>query len=100
MNESNLGSVTKAQILVWKSVIHDLMEVGFDLGFMIERLRQVAQRLFGKRISDEVQALQHQIALFQDSLAVLTAYQKEMMSVGGTVLWFDYSRSLFDSLFN
>ncbi len=68
MSESNLGNVTKAQILAWKSVIQDLMEVGFNLGFVIGRLRQVAQRLFGKRISDELQALQHQIALLQDSL--------------------------------
>ena len=28
MSESNLGNVTKAQILAWKSVIQDLMEVG------------------------------------------------------------------------
>jgi hypothetical protein len=35
MSRSNLGTVTKAQILTWKSVIQDLMEVGFDLGFLI-----------------------------------------------------------------
>uniref|UniRef100_A0A2N9H782 Aminotransferase-like plant mobile domain-containing protein n=1 Tax=Fagus sylvatica TaxID=28930 RepID=A0A2N9H782_FAGSY len=74
MSKSDLGSVTKVQILAWKSVVQDLMEVGFDLGFMIEHLRQIAQHLFGKKISDEVQALQHQIALLQDSLAVLTTY--------------------------
>ena len=74
MRKSDLGSVTKVQILAWKSVVQDLMEVGFDLGFMIGHLRQIAQHLFGKKISDEVQALQHQIALLQDSLAVLTTY--------------------------
>ena len=74
MSESNLGNVTKAQILAWKSVIQDLMDVGFDLAFMIGCLRQMAQRFFDKRISDEVKALQHQIALLQDSLAALTAY--------------------------
>jgi hypothetical protein len=51
------------------------MEVGFDLGFMIGYLWQTAQCLFGKKISDEVQALQYQIALLQGSLAVLTAYR-------------------------
>ena len=75
------------------------MEVGFNLGFVIGCLGQVAQCLFGKRISDEVEALQHQIALLQDSLAVLTAYQEEMVSTGGTVLGFGHSRSLFDNLF-
>jgi hypothetical protein len=82
MSESSLEDVTKAQILAWRSVIQDLMDVGFDLGFMIERLRQTAQCLFGKRIADEIKVLQHQIALLQDSLAELTAYQDEMMSMG------------------
>uniref|UniRef100_A0A2N9FHP8 Aminotransferase-like plant mobile domain-containing protein n=1 Tax=Fagus sylvatica TaxID=28930 RepID=A0A2N9FHP8_FAGSY len=63
MDESSLEDVTKTQILAWRSVIQDLMDVGFDLGFMIERLRQTAQCLFGKRIADEIKALQHQIAL-------------------------------------
>uniref|UniRef100_A0A2N9HRA7 Aminotransferase-like plant mobile domain-containing protein n=1 Tax=Fagus sylvatica TaxID=28930 RepID=A0A2N9HRA7_FAGSY len=81
--ESSLEDVTKAQILAWRSVIQDLMDVGFDLGFMMERLRQMAQRLFGKRLADEIKALQHQIALLQDSLAELTAYQDAMMSTGG-----------------
>jgi hypothetical protein len=100
VSESNLGNVTKDQIIAWRSIIQDLMEVGFNLEFMIGRLRQAAQRLFSKRVSDEVQALQHQITLLQDSLAVLTAYQEEMISVGGTVLGFEHGRSLFDSLFD
>uniref|UniRef100_A0A2N9GVY6 Uncharacterized protein n=1 Tax=Fagus sylvatica TaxID=28930 RepID=A0A2N9GVY6_FAGSY len=68
MDESSLEDVTKTQILAWRSVIQDLMDVGFDLGFMIERLRQTAQCLFGKRIADEIKALQHQIALLQGLL--------------------------------
>uniref|UniRef100_A0A2N9F663 Uncharacterized protein n=1 Tax=Fagus sylvatica TaxID=28930 RepID=A0A2N9F663_FAGSY len=85
MDESSLEDVTKTQILAWRSVIQDLMDVGFDLGFMMERLRQMAQCLFGKRLADEIKALQHQIALLQDSLAELTAYQDAMMSTGGVV---------------
>ncbi len=100
MSESNLGNVTKAQILAWKSVIQDLMDVGFDLAFMIGRLRQMAQRFFDKRISDEVKALQHQIALLQGSLAALTAYQEELASTGGVVLGSEHGRSLLDSLLN
>ena len=100
MSKSNLGTVTKVQILVGKGIIQDLMEVGFDLGFMIGYLRQIAQCLFGKKILDEVRALQHQIALLQGSLAVLTAYQKEMTSMEGMALRFEHGRSLFDSLFH
>uniref|UniRef100_A0A2N9FB81 Uncharacterized protein n=1 Tax=Fagus sylvatica TaxID=28930 RepID=A0A2N9FB81_FAGSY len=65
MSKSDLGSVTKVQILAWKSVVQDLME--------------------------------HQISLLQDSLAVLTTYHEEMVSMGVTVPEFERSRSLFDS---
>uniref|UniRef100_A0A2N9J9I6 Aminotransferase-like plant mobile domain-containing protein n=1 Tax=Fagus sylvatica TaxID=28930 RepID=A0A2N9J9I6_FAGSY len=54
MDESSLEDVSKTQILAWRSVIQDLMDVGFDLGFMMERLRQMAQCVFGKRLADEI----------------------------------------------
>ena len=98
MSESSLEDVTKVQILVWRSVIQDLMDVGFDLEFMIERLRQTAQCLFGKRLGDEIKALQHQIAFLQDSLAKLTAYQDEMMSTGRMIPSSGRGRSFLDSL--
>uniref|UniRef100_A0A2N9G4Y8 Aminotransferase-like plant mobile domain-containing protein n=1 Tax=Fagus sylvatica TaxID=28930 RepID=A0A2N9G4Y8_FAGSY len=98
MDESSLEDVTKTQILAWRSVIQDLMDVGFDLGFMMERLRQMAQCLFGKRLADEIKALQHQIALLQDSLAELTAYQDAMISTGGVVPRPGRGGSFLDSL--
>ena len=76
------------------------MVVGFAVGFILRHLRQIAQHLFSKKISDEVKALQHQIALLQDSLHMLTAYQEEMMSMGVTVPEFERSSSLFDSIIN
>uniref|UniRef100_A0A2N9GE29 Aminotransferase-like plant mobile domain-containing protein n=1 Tax=Fagus sylvatica TaxID=28930 RepID=A0A2N9GE29_FAGSY len=79
-------------------VIQDLMDVGFDLGFMMERLRQMAQCVFGKRLTDEIKALQHQIALLQDSLAKLTAYQDAMMSTGEVVPRSERGGSFLDSL--
>ncbi len=79
-------------------MVQDLMEVGFDIGFMIGHLWRIAQYLFGKKILDEMQVLQHQIALSQDSLAVLTTYHEEMVSTGVTVPEFGRSRSLFNSL--
>uniref|UniRef100_A0A2N9FP32 Aminotransferase-like plant mobile domain-containing protein n=1 Tax=Fagus sylvatica TaxID=28930 RepID=A0A2N9FP32_FAGSY len=98
MDESSLEDVTKTQILAWRSVIQDLMDVGFDLGFMMERLRQMAQCVFGKRLTDEIKALQHQIALLQDSLAKLTAYQDAMMSTGEVVPRSERGGSFLDSL--
>uniref|UniRef100_A0A2N9HV39 Aminotransferase-like plant mobile domain-containing protein n=1 Tax=Fagus sylvatica TaxID=28930 RepID=A0A2N9HV39_FAGSY len=57
-----------------------------------------AQCLFGKRLADEIKALQHQIALLQDSLAELTAYQDEMMSTGRMVPRSGRGGSFLDSL--
>jgi hypothetical protein len=57
MSKSDLGSVTKIQILAWKSVVQDFIEVGFDVGFMIGHLQQIAQHLFGKKVLDEMQVL-------------------------------------------
>ena len=76
------------------------MEVGFDVGFMVGHLWQIVQHLFGMKISDEMQVLRDQITLLQDSLAVLTTYQEEMMSTGVTVPELEHSISLFDSLIN
>ena len=98
MSKSDLGSVTKTQILAWRSVVQDLMEVGFDIGFMLGHLWRIAQHLFGRKILDEIQVLQHQIALLQDSLAVLTTYHEEIVSTGVTVPKFERGGSLFDSL--
>jgi hypothetical protein len=98
MDESSLEDVTKTQILAWRSVIQDLMDVGFDLGFMMERLRQMAQCVFGKRLADEIKALQHQITLLQDSLARLIAHQDAMTSTGGVIPRSERGGSLLDSL--
>uniref|UniRef100_A0A2N9GLR9 NB-ARC domain-containing protein n=1 Tax=Fagus sylvatica TaxID=28930 RepID=A0A2N9GLR9_FAGSY len=65
-----------------------------DLG----SVTKMAQHFFGKKISNEIQVLQHQIALLQDSLAVLTTYHEEMVSTGVIVLEFERSKSLFDNL--
>uniref|UniRef100_A0A2N9FQT5 Aminotransferase-like plant mobile domain-containing protein n=1 Tax=Fagus sylvatica TaxID=28930 RepID=A0A2N9FQT5_FAGSY len=73
MDESSLEDVTKTQILAWRSVIQDLMDVGFDLGFMME-------------------------PLLQDSLAELTAYQAAMTSTEGVVPRSERGGSFLDSL--
>ena len=58
----------------------------------------MAQCVFGKRLTDEIKALQHQIALLQDSLVKLTAYQDAMMSTGRVVPRSESGRSFLDSL--
>uniref|UniRef100_A0A2N9H550 Aminotransferase-like plant mobile domain-containing protein n=1 Tax=Fagus sylvatica TaxID=28930 RepID=A0A2N9H550_FAGSY len=69
-----------------------------DESSLEDRLRQTAQYFFGKRIADEIKALQHQIVLLQDSLVELTAYQDVMVSTGRMVLRSDRGGSFLDSL--
>uniref|UniRef100_A0A2N9FNW0 Aminotransferase-like plant mobile domain-containing protein n=1 Tax=Fagus sylvatica TaxID=28930 RepID=A0A2N9FNW0_FAGSY len=69
-----------------------------DESSLEDRLRQMAQCVFGKRLTDEIKALQHQIALLQDSLAKLTAYQDAMMSTGEVVPRSERGGSFLDSL--
>uniref|UniRef100_A0A2N9GVB4 Uncharacterized protein n=1 Tax=Fagus sylvatica TaxID=28930 RepID=A0A2N9GVB4_FAGSY len=68
------------------------------LGSVLAAMSETAQCLFGKRLADEIKALQHQIALLQDSLAELTAYQDEMMSTGRMVPRSGRGGSFLDSL--
>ncbi len=38
MSKFDLRNVTKVQILSWKNVVQYLMEIGFDVGFMVRHL--------------------------------------------------------------
>ena len=67
--------MAKVQILAWKSVVQDLMEVGFDVGFIVGYLRQIAQHLFGKKISNEMQVLRDQIALLHGKVLFKTLWR-------------------------
>uniref|UniRef100_A0A2N9H7F8 Aminotransferase-like plant mobile domain-containing protein n=1 Tax=Fagus sylvatica TaxID=28930 RepID=A0A2N9H7F8_FAGSY len=68
------------------------------LGSVLAAMDEMAQCVFGKRLTDEIKALQHQIALLQDSLAKLTAYQDAMMSTGEVVPRSERGGSFLDSL--
>uniref|UniRef100_A0A2N9GEM6 Aminotransferase-like plant mobile domain-containing protein n=1 Tax=Fagus sylvatica TaxID=28930 RepID=A0A2N9GEM6_FAGSY len=99
LGSKRLLALFVAVILAWRSVIQDLMEVGFDLGFLIERLRQTAQYFFGKRISDEDGSTQDtRLPFYKTPLAALTAYQDEMVSTGRMILRTEHGGSFLDSL--
>uniref|UniRef100_A0A2N9I0U6 Aminotransferase-like plant mobile domain-containing protein n=1 Tax=Fagus sylvatica TaxID=28930 RepID=A0A2N9I0U6_FAGSY len=80
MRRTSFKTLSEPKILSWRSVVQDLIAVGFDLDFMLEHLRKVARKFFGEAIASEVKIVQEQISSLQSTLAVLLSYQGELMS--------------------
>uniref|UniRef100_A0A2N9GAC1 Aminotransferase-like plant mobile domain-containing protein n=1 Tax=Fagus sylvatica TaxID=28930 RepID=A0A2N9GAC1_FAGSY len=80
MRRTSFKTLSEPKILSWRSVVQDLIAVGFDLDFMLEHLRKVARKFFGEAIASEMKIVQEQISSLQSTLAVLVSYQGELMS--------------------
>jgi hypothetical protein len=80
MRRTSFKTLSEPKILSWRSVVQDLIAVGFDLDFMLEHLRKVARKFFGEAIASEMKVVQEQISSLQSTLAVLVSYQGELMS--------------------
>uniref|UniRef100_A0A2N9GKF6 Aminotransferase-like plant mobile domain-containing protein n=1 Tax=Fagus sylvatica TaxID=28930 RepID=A0A2N9GKF6_FAGSY len=78
-------TLSEPKILSWRSVVQDLIAVGFDLDFMLEHLRKVARKFFGEAIASEMKIVQEQISSLQSTLAVLLSYQGELMSAACSI---------------
>uniref|UniRef100_A0A2N9HJ25 Aminotransferase-like plant mobile domain-containing protein n=1 Tax=Fagus sylvatica TaxID=28930 RepID=A0A2N9HJ25_FAGSY len=71
MRRTSFKTLSEPKILSWRSVVQDLIAVGFDLDFMLEHLRKVARKFFGEAIASEMKIVQEQISSLQSTLAVL-----------------------------
>uniref|UniRef100_A0A2N9HIE7 Aminotransferase-like plant mobile domain-containing protein n=1 Tax=Fagus sylvatica TaxID=28930 RepID=A0A2N9HIE7_FAGSY len=80
MRRTSFKTLSESKILSWRSVVQDLIAVGFDLDFLLEHLRKVARKFFGEAIASEMKVVQEQISSLQSTLAVLVSYQGELMS--------------------
>ena len=80
MRRTSFKTLSEPKIFSWRSVVQDLIAVGFDLDFMLEHLRKVARKFFGEVIANEIKIVQDQISSLQSTLAVLVSYQGELMS--------------------
>ena len=58
--------------------------MGFDVGFKLEHMREIAKNFFGRKIVSEMQVLREQISILQDTFVVLATYQEELMFAGET----------------
>lgn len=60
-----LGSLSEERLLEWRGVVQDLMEAKFNLSFLLEYLRLVAQAFFQRVTKD----LDIEIATVEEALA-------------------------------
>uniref|UniRef100_A0A2N9EG59 Aminotransferase-like plant mobile domain-containing protein n=1 Tax=Fagus sylvatica TaxID=28930 RepID=A0A2N9EG59_FAGSY len=100
MKRTSFKTLTESQILSWRSVVQDLIAVGFDLDFLLEHLRKMARKFFSKAIANEIKVVQDQISSLQSTLAVLASYQGELMSAVAASPEVDEVVSPIDGLFD
>uniref|UniRef100_A0A2N9IAP6 Aminotransferase-like plant mobile domain-containing protein n=1 Tax=Fagus sylvatica TaxID=28930 RepID=A0A2N9IAP6_FAGSY len=100
MRRTSFKTLTESQILSWRSVVQDLIAVGFDLDFMLEHLRKMASKFFSKAIANEMKIVRDHISSLQSTLAVLASYQGELMSAVAASLEVDKVASPIDGLFD
>ena len=75
MKRTSFKTLTESQILSWRSVVQDLLAVGFDLGFLLEHLQKMACKFFSKAIANEMKVVRDQISSLQSTLVDLASYQ-------------------------
>ena len=83
MKRTSFKTLTEPQILSWRSVVQDLIAIGFDLDFLLEHLRKMARKFFSKAIANEMKVMRDQISSLQSTLAVLASYQGEFVTTQG-----------------
>ena len=57
MKRTSFKTMTESQILSWRSVMQNLIAVGFNLNFMLEHLWKIARKFFSKEIANEMKVM-------------------------------------------
>uniref|UniRef100_A0A2N9FUN5 Aminotransferase-like plant mobile domain-containing protein n=1 Tax=Fagus sylvatica TaxID=28930 RepID=A0A2N9FUN5_FAGSY len=57
----------------WRGVAKELINLGFVVGFLLERIREVARMYFGRKASAEAEAIDAQIAYYKEQIVQLEA---------------------------
>ena len=66
LRDSSLDSLSKERLLEWREMVQDLVEAKFNLYFLLEYLRTLAQMLFQMKVSKDLDA---EIAVVEEALA-------------------------------
>ena len=66
LRKSSLDSLSEEKLLEWRGVVQDLIEVKFNLSFLLEHLRSLAHMLFQRQAS---KSLDVEIVAAEEALA-------------------------------
>ena len=84
--------VSEAKILGWGTLVKDLMKAGLGLGFLLDRLRELAWSIFSLRAKAELEALELRVAESNKLLEMLDSRGAASMpstSVTYGLLWLE-----------
>uniref|UniRef100_A0A2N9EW30 Aminotransferase-like plant mobile domain-containing protein n=1 Tax=Fagus sylvatica TaxID=28930 RepID=A0A2N9EW30_FAGSY len=73
MRRTPLELVTEGKLQDWRGVAGELINLGFVVGFLLERIHEVARMYFGRKASAEAEAIDAQIAYYKEQIVQLEA---------------------------
>ncbi len=73
MRRTPLELVTKKKLQDWRGVARELIDLGFAVDFLLERISEVAHMYFGRKASMEAEAINAQIAYHKEQIVQLEA---------------------------
>jgi hypothetical protein len=62
MRRTPLEFITERKLQDWRGVARELINLGFAVDFLLERIREVARMYFGRKAFAETEAINAQIA--------------------------------------
>ncbi len=68
MRRTPLELVTERKLQDWKGVARELINLGFAIDFLLERIREVARMYFGRKTYVEAEAINAQIAYYKEQI--------------------------------
>ena len=68
MRRTPFELVTERKLQDWKDMARKLIDLGFDVDFLLERICEVARMYFGRKASAEAKAINAQIAYHKEQI--------------------------------
>ncbi|GMY31672.1 flocculation protein FLO11-like, partial [Fagus crenata] len=73
MRRTPLELVTEGKLQDWRGVARELIDLGFAVDFLLERIREVAHMYFGRKVCAETEAIDAQITYYKEQIVQLEA---------------------------
>lgn len=75
-----IDTVSVEKILQWRAVIQELIRVEFELGFVLDQLREIARVFFKRKVQPTIDAIDSKIESLKKETADLEAHRARLLS--------------------